>query len=84
MADRTLRHEAPAGSLAICPVGIDCAADTDESVDATIVAVQPGQLALAAAEGSTPEAQLIERLCGYDTICQHDSASLRREPIRST
>jgi AraC family transcriptional regulator len=66
MADRTLRHEAPAGSLAICPIGIDCAADTDESVDATIVAVHPGQLALAAAEGSTPEAQLIERLCGYD------------------
>jgi AraC family transcriptional regulator len=66
MADRTLRHEAPAGSLAICPTGIDCAADTEESVDATIVAVDPGQLALAAAEDSTPEAKLIERLCGYD------------------
>jgi len=66
MADRTLRHEAPAGSLAICPAGIDCAADAEESVDAVIVAIDPGQLALAAAEDSTPEARLIERLCGYD------------------
>jgi hypothetical protein len=27
MADRTLSHEPPPGSLAICPAGIDCAAD---------------------------------------------------------
>src|SRR5271170_7574349 len=66
MADRTLQHQAPAGSLAICPAGIDCAADAEESVDAIIVAIDPGQLALAAAEDSGPDAQLIERLCGYD------------------
>jgi AraC family transcriptional regulator len=66
MASRTLRHEAPAGSLAICPAGIDCAADAEESADALLVAIDPGHLALAAAEESAREAQLIERLSGYD------------------
>src|ERR1700732_2597659 len=66
MAGRTLRHEAPAGSLAICPAGIDCAADAEESVHALLVAIDPGQLALAAAESSALEAPLKERLRGYD------------------
>jgi Trypsin-like peptidase domain len=66
MADRTLWHEAPTGSLAICPAGMDCAADAGQNVDAIIVAINPAKLALAAAEGLTPEAQLIERLCGHD------------------
>jgi AraC family transcriptional regulator len=66
MAGRTLRHEAPAGSLAICPAGIDCAADAEESVDALLVAIDPGQLALAAAEDSALEARLNERLSGSD------------------
>jgi AraC family transcriptional regulator len=66
MADRTLSHQPPAGSLAICPAGIDCAADAEGSVDAVLVAVDPGRLALAAAEDSALEAQLIERLSGYD------------------
>ena len=35
MAGRALRHEAPAGSLAICPAGLDCGADVEESVDFT-------------------------------------------------
>src|SRR5260370_23340481 len=59
MADQTLEHQAPAGSLAICPARIDCAADATESVDAIIVAVDPGHLALAAAEDSALEAPLI-------------------------
>jgi AraC family transcriptional regulator len=66
MADRTLWHEALAGSLAICPAGMDCAADAGQDVDAIIVAINPAKLALAAAEDSTPEAPLIERLCGHD------------------
>jgi AraC family transcriptional regulator len=66
MADRTLSHQPPAGSLAICPAGIDCAADADGSVDATLVAIDPGRLALAAAEDSALEAQLIERFSGCD------------------
>jgi AraC family transcriptional regulator len=66
MADRILCHNAPAGSLAICPAGIDCAADAAQSVDAVIVSVDPAKLALAAAEDSAPDAQLMVRLCGYD------------------
>src|SRR6516162_2415587 len=33
MAGRAVRREAPAGELAICPAGFDCAADVEESVD---------------------------------------------------
>jgi AraC family transcriptional regulator len=66
IAGRSLRHEPPAGSLAICPAGIDAAADADGSVDAILVAIDPGQLALTAAENSALEAQLVERLSGYD------------------
>jgi hypothetical protein len=63
---RALSHSPPAGSPVICPTGIDCAADAEESVDAILVAIDPGHLALAANEDLTPETQLIERLLGYD------------------
>jgi AraC family transcriptional regulator len=66
IADRALRHEVPAGSFSICPAGIDCAADAEESADAILVATDPGQLALAAAEDSSLGAQLIERFSGRD------------------
>ena len=66
IAGRTLRHQAPAGSLAICPAGTYCAADAEESVDALLVAIDPGQLALAAAEASALEARLNECIRGYD------------------
>src|SRR5262245_64360944 len=63
---RTLRHAPPVGSLAICPAGIDCSADAKGSVDAVFVAVDPRHFALAAADDSALEAQLIERLAGCD------------------
>jgi AraC family transcriptional regulator len=44
----------------------DCAADAQENVDTVIVAVDPAKLALAAAEDLAPDAQLMERLCGFD------------------
>jgi AraC family transcriptional regulator len=66
MADRILCHDAPAGSLAICPAGMDCAADAGQSVDTVIVSVDPARLALAATEDFAPDARLMERLCGYD------------------
>jgi AraC family transcriptional regulator len=66
MADRILCHDAPAGSLAICPAGLDCAADAGQSVDTVIVSVDPARLALAATEDFAPDAKLMERLCGYD------------------
>src|SRR5215831_5939918 len=66
IADRTLSHEPRAGSLAICPTGADYCADASGSVEAIVVAIGPDKLALAAAEGSALDAQLIERLSGYD------------------
>jgi AraC family transcriptional regulator len=66
IADRTLSHQPPTGSLAICPTGADYVADANGSVEAIVVAIDPGKLALAAAEGSALDAQLIERFSGYD------------------
>src|SRR5262249_20037938 len=40
--------------------------DTNGSVDAILIAIDPDQMALAAAEDSALEARLIERLSGYD------------------
>jgi len=83
MADRTLSHEPPAGSLAICPAGIECAADTDGSVDATLVAIDPGHFALAAAEDSALEAQLMERLSGYDKALLEFARILALESVHN-
>jgi AraC family transcriptional regulator len=66
IADRTLSHQPPTGSLAICPTGADYCADASVSVEAIVVAIDPGKLALTAAEDSTLDAQLIERFSGYD------------------
>ncbi len=66
IADRTLQHHMPAGQLSICPAGADCAADSDQGLDALLVAIDPAYLALAAAEGSALDAQLIERFSGLD------------------
>jgi AraC family transcriptional regulator len=41
-------------------------ANADESVDALIVAIEPGRLALAAAEGSAIDVQLNGVFSGYD------------------
>jgi hypothetical protein len=60
-AGRKLTQDVSAGGLAICPAGIDCAADADEGGDALAVAIDPGRLALAAAEDSALDAQLLER-----------------------
>jgi AraC family transcriptional regulator len=66
MAGRTLQHQTHTGSLAIRPAGIDSCAEADASIDLLIIAIKPGQLALAAAEDAALEAQLHERLSGYD------------------
>jgi len=78
-AGRRLTQEVSTGALAICPAGIDCAADTEEGGDAILVAVDPGRLALATAEDSTPEAQLVERLSGYDNALLELARSLAVE-----
>jgi len=66
IAGRTLRHVAPADQLSICPAGIDCTADADASASAILVAIDPRHLALAAAEESALDAQLIERFSDRD------------------
>ena len=66
MAGQVVRHEPPAGSLIIHPAGFDWAADADDSADALTVVIDPAWLALAAAEGSERQAQLIERVSSYD------------------
>jgi AraC family transcriptional regulator len=66
MAGRVLCHEPPVGSLAIGPAGIDCAGDADGTFEFLFVGIDPAWLALAAAEGSERQAQLIECFWGYD------------------
>jgi AraC family transcriptional regulator len=65
-AGRRFKQDAPAGSLAICPAGIECAADAQESLDALLVLVNPGQLSLAAADGSAPDVRVHERVLEFD------------------
>jgi AraC family transcriptional regulator len=66
IAGRSLWHEPTTGSLAICPAGMDSSADADESVNALLVAIDPGRFALTAAEDLALEARLTERFSGYD------------------
>jgi AraC family transcriptional regulator len=68
IAGRELWHQPKLGSLAICPAGADSAADAEDGMDAVVVSIDPGTLALAAAEGSALEAQLHERLSGEDKV----------------
>lgn len=79
MAGRRLLHKPADGSLAICPAGIDCAADADGTVDAIVIAVDPRQLSLAAAEDCALDAVLPERLSGHDRALQQAAQSLVTE-----
>ena len=79
IADETLSHRPSRGCVAICPSGADCSADGEGSVEAIIVAIDPGQFALAAAEGSAFEAELIARLSTYDQALFDLARSLAME-----
>jgi AraC family transcriptional regulator len=76
---RILQHHPAAGSLAVCPADMDCAADADRGVDAVLVTIDPRQLALAAAEDSGLQAQLVERLSGHDPALLHLARTLAVE-----
>jgi AraC family transcriptional regulator len=65
-AKRNFHDTVSTGSLAICRAGVDCAADAGQSLEAIMVAIEPGHFSLAAAEDSALGAQLIERLSGLD------------------
>jgi AraC family transcriptional regulator len=66
MAGRALLHDVNVGSLAICPAGMDCSAETDSGIDVLLIGIAPEKLALAAAEESALDARLNERLSGGD------------------
>jgi AraC family transcriptional regulator len=65
LAGRALRHVSPAGMLSICPAGMDCAADGEDTFDSVLV-FEPRQLSLAAAQDSGREVQLTGCLLGHD------------------
>jgi AraC family transcriptional regulator len=79
LAGRALCHRAHEGSLAICPAGLDTSADTDQDLNALLVAVRPDKFALAAAEEGTLEAELSCRLCGHDQTLLDLAGVLARE-----
>jgi AraC family transcriptional regulator len=67
LAGRELRRgRGPAGRLSVWPAGINVVAEASGSVDAILIAIDPGRLAFAAAEDSAIGARLIERFSGHD------------------
>jgi AraC family transcriptional regulator len=83
IAGRSLHHEAFTGSLAICPAGVDCSATSETAADMLVLGVDPCQLSVAAAEDSALEAQLIERLSGYDRNLQSAANALAAQCARN-
>jgi AraC family transcriptional regulator len=83
IAGRAMSHSPRAGALAISPAGADYWAEAEGSVDAILVAIDPGQFALAAAEGAALEAQLLERLTGYDQTLLYLARRLALECAKS-
>jgi AraC family transcriptional regulator len=81
-AGRPIWHEPPSGRLAIIPAGMDVIADAEETLDAILVAINPSQLALAVAEDSAPEAQMIERISGYDQALLDRARTLALETAK--
>jgi AraC family transcriptional regulator len=79
MDGRSFRHDAPAGSLAICPAGVDWSCDAEQSVETLLVAIDPGRFALTAAEEQALETQLIGRSLGYDRALLDLARSLASE-----
>jgi AraC family transcriptional regulator len=69
MDGRVSRHQADTGSLAICPAEVEGSAETAEtaaSIGLLLIAVNPCQLALAAAEDAAVDARLDICLSGRD------------------
>jgi AraC family transcriptional regulator len=66
IAGRSLSHVPAPGSLTVCPAESDYGADADGTAEAVLVIVDPGPLALAAAEDSEIDAQLIARFSSCD------------------
>src|SRR5215468_3471495 len=65
-AGQAVTHDAPPGSIAILPAGLDCTADTEGGVESTYLIIDPARLSLVAAEDSSLNAQLTGRLYDRD------------------
>ena len=59
------------GSLAVFPSGVDAGCDRSADATSLLICVEPGRLALAAAEDSAFVAELIDRLAGDETNLLH-------------
>lgn len=79
MAGLHAKQEAAAGALAIGPAGIDCEAESNQSADVLLIAVEPRRLALASAEDHVPNAELCERVSGYDESLLRAARQLESE-----
>jgi len=71
VAGKALSHEAREGSLAVFPAGIDAACDRSVDAISLLICIEPGRLALAAAEESAFAAKLVDRMAGYDANLLH-------------
>jgi AraC family transcriptional regulator len=71
VAGKAFCHEAPEGSLAVLPAGVDAACDRNTDTTSLLICVEPGHLALAAAEESSFAAKLLDRMTGYDATLLH-------------
>ena len=71
IAGKTLSHVAQEGSLAVLPAGVDAACDRSADTTSLLICIEPGRLALAAAEDSAFAAKLIDRMTGYDANLLH-------------
>ena len=88
IAGQAVSHSPGAGALAICPAGADYWAEAEGSIDAILVAIDPGQFALAAAEGAALEAAVARALDGFRSDAGRSRAPLgarmrRRLPRRA-
>ena len=71
VAGKAFSHEAPEGSLAVLPAGVDAACDRSADTTSLLICVEPARLALAAAEESAFAAKLLDRMTGYDANLLH-------------
>ncbi|TWB63171.1 AraC family transcriptional regulator [Bradyrhizobium sacchari] len=73
------KQNATAGALAIGPAGIYCEAESNQSMDVLLIAVDPRRLALASAEDHVLDAELRARVSGYDEYLLRAARQLESE-----
>lgn len=79
VAGETFVHEARIGAVGICPAGADAFCHGDGAIESLVVSIDPGALALAAAEDNVPGAQLVQRPSAEDQKLYHLARTLAAE-----